>query len=345
MPYVSAATLAYAQRPDKTQKRKITWLVDRPAGRPKGRICSRFTVETELMEAYQRPEEMVRPAQAKRDATWQSHIIHTLDETGVRSDSGQHWDLESVRSVADKETNGKTPGALGHIGTLVDRTTGRKRKAAIAVWPEDAKVEVTAIQRNVREVIRRVSEEVLIVVGAEFADGTEPGAKGHQWSVDVMRVKAPPELHLAGVKDKAGTSPMVLVAEPAVTIEPTADGRFTCTVHGWNEFNPITAAAHWRKQRDIRMWMLDTDYDGTQVLRTTHPPAPALKAQGEQEDTRDLARERAIGGCVERRLRMDKSPVSETEKRGDRRARHHEQWWNDELVWTCRIGWCRCDVG
>ena len=298
MPYVSAATLAYARRPDKRQgqrRREITWLVDRPVGgRTKGRICSRFTVETELMEVYQRPEEMVRPAQARRDATWQSHIIHTLDETGVRSDSGQHWDLESVQSIADKETSATIPGALGHVGILVDRTTGKKRKAVIAVWPEDAKVDVTAIQRNVREMSRRTPDEILIVVGAEFADGTEPGAKGHRWSIDVVRVKAPPELHLAGVKDKAGTSPMVLLAEPAVRIEPTGDGGFTCTVHGWNEFNPITAAAHWRKQKDIRMWMLDTDYDGTQFCaRRIHLPRHLRRKESRKTLEILLGRERS----------------------------------------------------
>lgn len=254
IPYVSAATLAYAERRDKKVKREFTWLVDRTAGRNSGRVCSRFTVETELMEVYQRPEDMVRPSQARRDVQWQERIIQMLDETGVRSDSDQYWDLEGVESIVDEGTNGKTPGALSHAATLVDRQSGSKKRAVIAVWPEDAKVDVTAIHRNVSEVIGRGGGEVLVAVGAEFGDGTEPGKKGHRWAVEVMRVKAGPELHLAGVKDKAGTSPMVLVAEPAVKIERTEDGQLTCTVHGWNEFNPVTGAAHWRKQEDIQMW-------------------------------------------------------------------------------------------
>ena len=280
IPYVSAATLAYAERPEKKEKRQVTWLVDRTAGRTSGRVCSRFTVETELMEVYQRPEEMVRPSQARRDVQWQERIIQMLDETGVRSDSGQHWDLEGVESIVDEGTNGKTPGALSHAATLVDRNSGSKKRAVIAVWPEDAKVDVTAIHRNVSEVVGRGGGEVLVAVGAEFGDGTEPGKKGHRWAVEVMRVQAGPELHLAGVKDKAGTSPMVLVAEPAVEIERADDGWFTCTVRGWNEFNPVTGAAHWRKQEDIQMWMLDTDYDGTQFCaRRIHLPRRLRKAE------------------------------------------------------------------
>ena len=280
IPYVSAATLAYIERPDKTVKREITWLVDRTAGRDRGRVCSRFTVETELMEVYQRPEEMVRPSQARRDVQWQERIIQMLDETGVRSDSAQHWDLEGVESIVDEGTNGKTPGALSHAATLVDRQSGSKKRAVIAVWPEDAKVDVTAIHRNVSELVGRGGGEVLVAVGAEFGDGTEPGKKGHRWAVEVMRVKAGPELHLAGVKDKAGTSPMVLVAEPAVKVECMEDGQLTCTVSGWNEFNPVTGAAHWRKQEDIQMWMLDTDYDGTQFCaRRIHLPRRLRKVE------------------------------------------------------------------
>ena len=296
MPYVSAATLAYAERADKDRKRNVTWLVDRTEGRAKGRVCSRFTVETELMEVYQRPDEMVRPSQARRDVSWQERIIRMLDETGVRSDSGNHWDLEGVQSIVDETSNGKTPGTLSHTGTLVDRQSGKKAAAVIGIWPEDAKVDVTAIQRNVREVLKRSQEEVLVAVGAEFADGTEPGKKGHRWAAEVMRVRAGPELHLAGVKDKAKTSPMVLVAEPAVKIEAAEDGRLICTICGWNEFNPVTGAAHWRKQEDIQMWMLDTDYDGTQFCaRRIHLPRRLRKKENRQVLEGLLGRE----GCPE----------------------------------------------
>ena len=99
-------------------KRDITWLVDCTAGRSSGRVCSRFTVETELMEVYQRPDEVVRPSQARRDVSWQERIIQMLDETGLRSDSGQHWNLEGVQSVVDKETNGESHPAIVAVSGL-----------------------------------------------------------------------------------------------------------------------------------------------------------------------------------------------------------------------------------
>jgi hypothetical protein len=45
----------------------------------------------------------------------------------------------------------------------------------IAVWPEDVKVDVTAIHRRVRDAMKHSKAEVLVAVGAAFADGTEPG--------------------------------------------------------------------------------------------------------------------------------------------------------------------------
>ena len=283
MPYVSAATLAYAERDDKQAKRDITWLVDRTAGTKQGRVCSRFTVETELLEVYHRPEDMVRPGQARRDARWQERIVEQLARTGVRSDSGQVWHLEGVASILERDSGASPPGMLSHEATLVDHKTGAKKTAVIAVWPEDATVDVSAIQRNVREVLGRGQEAVLVVVGAAFSDGTEPKSQGIQWAVEIMRVKAGPVLHLEGVVDKAKTSPLLLVAEPAVKVELTNDNQVTCSMHGWNEFNPVTEVAKFRPRDEIQMWMLDTDYDGTQFYaRRIHLPRKGRKKKNQK---------------------------------------------------------------
>ena len=196
------------------------------------------------MEIYQTPEEMVRPTQARRDVRWQERIIHMLDETGVRSDSGQHWDLEGVESIVDRRLqrqdsrlSSATPPCLS------TRRLARRSGQSSRCGQRMQRLMSPRFSVACGEVIRRGSEDVVVVVGAEFGDGTEPGQKGHRWAVEVMRVKAGPEMHLAGVKDKARTTSMVLVAEPAVKVERAENGELTCTVGGWNEFNPVTGAA------------------------------------------------------------------------------------------------------
>lgn len=295
IPYVSAATLAYEKRPDKKRGRDIIYLVDRTYCRAHGRICSRFTVEADLTEIYLDPEEILRPTQARRDARWQERAIDALDRGGIRSDSDQEWDLEGLQNLLDDDSVSATgfPGALTHRGTLIDRKTGKKKTAVIAIWPEDAKVDENAIHHNIQAA--RGKAEVLIVVGAEFADGTEPPRSGQRWAMEVMRVKPSPELHLKGVTDKAKTAQITLVAEPALRVEKEDDGQFTCEIYGWNEFNPVTGVTHWREAKEARAWMLDTNYDGTQFCaRRIHFPARIRRAENYK--------------CLKRLLGRDGSP-------------------------------------
>ena len=101
------------ERPDNRPKREIKWLVDRTAGPSTGRVCSRFTVETELFA-----DGDLLPAARRSGADglcttgrfWQ-RIIQMLDATGVRSDSKQHWDVEVVQGNVDEKSNGE--GAWG----------------------------------------------------------------------------------------------------------------------------------------------------------------------------------------------------------------------------------------
>lgn len=273
MPYVSVGTKAYEKREDKDPMRDVTLIVDRTAGSKSGRVCSRFTVESEHFEKYQNPSEFVGLQQQKRNASWQDRIVRALEDTGFTGESGRCWILEGVEALLDDEGVGRRVGALSHRATLVERDSGERVPSAISIWPEDAKVDIAAIQRNVREVMQRAKGEVLVVVGAEFDDGTEPGSKGHRWQVQVSRVVAGTDLHLTGVSDKAGASSLTLLAEPAVCFEYDKNDELLCTLLGWNEFNPITGEVRTQGQEHVQMWMLDTDYDETQFCaRRIHLP-------------------------------------------------------------------------
>lgn len=140
--------------------------------------------------------------------------------------------------------------------------------------------------------MHRANKEILVIVANEFADGTEPGRNGQRWAAEVMRMRAQADLHLMSVKNKDGSSQLVLVAEPAVKIERTSDRQFTCTVQGWNEFNPITCAAKFHSQDDVQMWMLDTDYDGTQFLaHRSHLPRRLRKQENRSTLEKILGRD------------------------------------------------------
>ena len=298
MKYVSAATLAYEGREDKAANRDITWLVDRPVGgKSNGRIASRFTVETELIDVYQNPEEMLKPAQAARNVAWQERIVDMLDYSGIKGRrDGNHWNVEGLESIAGQSSNGARVGELTHKAVLVDAVSGKKRNAVFAIWPEDAKVDIVGIHRNVQEAISQHVEEkpILAIVGAEFADGVTGSTEAGHWALEVIAVKAGTDLHVRETRSRRGTdTSMVLVAEPAIKIEEEPNDQVRCVLSGWNEYDPIAGINRFEDIGQIGMWMLDTNYDGVQFCaRRIHLPSRLRKKENRKILERLLGRNR-----------------------------------------------------
>ena len=299
MPYVSAATLAYRDRPDKRGKREWTWLVDRPVGAKQGkRLASRFTVETEYLDEYRSPEELLTPRETARQLSWREHILEMLDERGIGSNEGTRWMIEGLESVGAGEADDNQGGLITHRCRLIDHATGKKMDAVIAIWPQDARVGTDSIQRNVRQALSRHLREnklALIVVGAEIDGGSHQALDGGEYQIPVARIEAGPDLHLREVKRRQSDpeSPLLLVAEPTVEVEELEDGRHRVHVHGWHEYNPVTGEASFMSPETVRMWLLDTDYSGSEFCaRRIH-----LSPDHRQRQRADLARTRS-GGCV-----------------------------------------------
>lgn len=132
MPYVSAATLAYRDRPDKRSTREWTWLVDRPVGaKVEKRIASRFTVETEYLDEYRSPEELLTPRETARQLSWREHILHMLDEKGIGSNEGTRWIIEGLENVAAGGSDDNQAGRITHRCRLIDHTTGMEHGTPI----------------------------------------------------------------------------------------------------------------------------------------------------------------------------------------------------------------------
>ena len=308
--YVSAAALAYEEREDKTANRKITWLVDRPVGgKNRGRIASRFTVETELMEVYQNPEELLKPAQAARNVAWQERVIAMLDNAGIKGGGRSHWNVEGLESIAEQSSNGTQAGEITHKAILVDANSGKKRNAVFAIWPEDAKVDISGLHRNVQEALGYVEDKpVLVIVGAEFADGVKASANVGHWAAEVMTVKAGTDLHIKGTQSRAGSdTSLVLVAESAVRIEKIGEDQFRCALTGWNEYDPIAGIHRFEDIGQVGMWMLDTNYDAMQFCaRRIHLPKRLRAKENRRvlegligKDRNNVALKAVFGMCSE----------------------------------------------
>jgi len=254
MKYVSAAALAYEGRADKRPQRSMTRLVDRPYGRPKGRVCSAFTVETELASERLRPDEIRRPRQAKRDADWETVVRKSLLAGGIGTDSDKRFE---IRNLADVEHDDGRKTGVRWIADVIDPQTGEAGAFAIAVAPQDVKVD----GRVTMKLLDEAGDLPMVVVGTEFDD---PSAEDDRWRNKVYRVRAGADLHIGEVTEKAGETPrLTLVSElDAEVVEER--GRFRVRLKGANEWNPVNRRPSWRRADEVRMWMLDTDHDGFQ---------------------------------------------------------------------------------
>ena len=266
-PYVSAASMAYENVADRNNFRDVTIFTDRPEGKKTGRICGRFTVETEYASELVSPDEIRRPMQQKRDADWEERVKAALLTGGFQTESGKRrFSIDDLESLVD-DTEGKrvvdvSVAGLRWSAEIRDIKSGKKFDAIIAVQPHDTKVGCAVLQQMVRTVIQNYTTfSTLVVIGIEFGPGTE-----NRFAVDVIRLNASADLHLKGVQDKSTNSAarLFVVAELATEIELAEDNNHTVTLHGMMEFNPISQQPTFTNNKSIRLWMIDTDYDGLQ---------------------------------------------------------------------------------
>ena len=276
-PYVSAASLAYAERPEKRSAQKVTMFVDRPADAKKhARIASKFTVESEQLETFTSLDDLLSPREERRHEGWRERILKMLAEKGICDENGQEYAVEAITATEPDSSNTRRARDGSATGVrIIDRQSGGKRDGVIAVWPQDARVRteniLTGVQAAVSRYKRADHDLVLLVVGADIEGGSSQNLDGGEWQIPVARIEAGPMLHLKESRQKANEpSALLLVAEPMISIETTQNGsngqrpEYTLRVEGWNQFNPVNGETRMMTADDIRMWLLDTDYNGSE---------------------------------------------------------------------------------
>lgn len=281
---LSAASLAYRNRPDKTAKREWTVLVDRPLGaRAAARVASPFTVETELTKTYLNPEELLSPREKVRQVDWAEKNLDELRMRGIGSpDVDQQLVVENLRPVDERDDAPKTTalGEVTHRCNVVAPQSGKRNPAYVAVWPRDLRVGLPHVKRNVDAVFgmpRRPDEKppIVVVIGAEFDPGCPLGYSRDRWALPTVLTKPDVRLHQPGTAapDTDKASGLLMIAEPALRVEDVEDGRVVAVLEGWHYYNPVTGDADWLtpdvsrdKTQRMSMWMIDTDYDGTEFF-------------------------------------------------------------------------------
>ena len=264
---VTAATLAYADRPDKAHHQAVIRHVNRPLpAKGVARVASPFLIDTERLVRYVTLDDARRgPAQVARDQKWATRCASALESVGVGWRNGRHLDVQNLVEI-DPSAVRDTAVGLTHTATLTDRQSGKQHKGLVAVLPEDVRCTIGNVQKLLHTALtNHVDAEALVLVALDFDAAGEPSTE-QRTRIPVIRVRANTDLQIREVAYDANTPSLPVVGEPGLEIAKTGDGLYTVTVTGWLEYNPLTDETHAYEAKRIRSWSLDTAYDRSHFL-------------------------------------------------------------------------------
>ena len=265
--YISAATLAYRGRPDKLDRQTVVHHVNRPVpATGVTRVASPFMIDSERLIRYINLDDARRgPAQVARDQKWAARCANALEAVGVGWRDDRRVDVQNLIEI-DPSVEGDTAVGLTHGATLTDRKTGKQVNGLVAVLPEDVRCTIGNVQKLLHAALTNHADaEALVVVALDFDAGTEP-TSDRNTRIPVIRARAHTDLQIREVAYDEDSPSLPVVGEPALKIEKADDDRYTVSVTGWLEYNPLTNETLRYEAKRIRSWSLDTAYDRSHFL-------------------------------------------------------------------------------
>ena len=253
VPYVSAATLAYDQKPDAIH------LVNRPLKkRGMKRISSSFTVESVSPHKYVSTQEY---SEDQNDVF--SAVLEAVGVAGViMPGSSDRWHLED----ADAWPNGRI---LTHEARL--RETGEK--VAVVLLADDNTAGVNLINHAAEEAAGYPSIRRLFILAFEFEAVAYGSQTEYRGRIQIHKIKINNDLALKELTHKRDDSSFVMLGEPDIRVEPHGESKWTVQVTGYDTFNPETGSVESGSADTVDCWMLDTNYDGQSFFaRRIHLP-------------------------------------------------------------------------
>ena len=252
VPRVSAATLAYDQKPD------AILLVDKPViKRGTRRISSPFTVESHARHKY-----VSTHGPDVDRADHYSSVLEAANIAGViMPGASERWHLDD----AEPWPNGTVLTHTAHIKETSERV-------AAVLLADDETASINIINRAAEEAADN-SFEKLLILAFEFEPAAYDSKTESRGRLSVHKVKINNDLTIRELKHEKDDAALVMVGEPDIDVLPHAKGGWTVEIKGYVTFNPRVLDVKPGSVEDVDCWMLDTNYDGQSFFaRRIHLP-------------------------------------------------------------------------
>ena len=275
---VSARTLAYGE------PAKAVTLHDEPnLDRSKARVTGPFTVEAvpapvvkplDSTEATPPPADhsIARSGETIRQSDWRDELART----GIRGKAGQRISFARIEPLqgthwlhAEGETRPDDRGAEEvREGTATDAT-----RVVVSFGPDHTPLEQRQVTLAIEEALTLVPRPKIIVFAAfQFDPEAAKDIDETNWpGVTLLKAQMNADLLTGDLKRKrASNESFWLIGQPDVQVETIADGedagKHRVHVSGFDYYNTKTGDVESGSEKQIALWMLDTDYDGRSLF-------------------------------------------------------------------------------
>ena len=274
---VSARTLAYGE------PAKPVTLYDEPKlDRSKARVTGPFTVEAVPAPVVKpmEPVPMVPPADQSiarsgetiRQSDWRDELA----KTGIRGKAGQRISFARIEPIqgthwlhAEGETRPDGRGA----NEVRDGTASEPTPVVVSFGPDHTPLEQRQVALAIEEAYTLVPRPKIIVFAAfQFDPEAAKDIDETNWpGITLLKAQMNADLLTGDLKRKrASNESFWLIGQPDVQVETIADGedagKHRVRVSGFDYYNTKTGDVESGSEKQIALWMLDTDYDGRSLF-------------------------------------------------------------------------------
>ncbi len=223
------------------------------------RVAGPFTVESLSPHRILSPDQ---PAPAsEKDARqsaeagqFETMILDNLRKAGVQNT------VKNERLMFDSLT--PFAGTYIHAVGEYKEKNGTVRRVAVSIGHEHGTVAPEQVKEAVKEAVRGLGFDLLIVCGFAFDPHVSEEVKRYG-QLTVLPTRMNPDLSMGDeLLKKTGAGNLFMVfGEPDIDIRRTSDGQIIVAIKGLDIYDPTTGQIRSNSTDDIACWFIDTAYN------------------------------------------------------------------------------------
>lgn len=294
VPHITLSSIANNEAPQSES------LYDQPlVDREKVRVTGPFTVEA-VPSLRTKPfdgteEKLVVSGNALARIGETNQLYQWIDElkvTGIRATGGKIINFGRIEPMSATK--------YIHAEAEIISDSGESQKAVISFGPDFGPIEQTQVEQVISEAIK-LKEKPKFIIFAAFHFDPEAAKdidqiNNSKQEFTILKAQMSVDLLTADLRKKRSSNQSYwLIGQPDIEVI-SVNGKYQVKVNGFDYYNPVTGEIESGSEKQIAMWMLDTDYDEQSIM-----PNQVFFPRGDSKrDWTKLAK--ALNGAVDENL-------------------------------------------